>query len=203
VTDDLPVCQRLLRHHSLVPRQVTCARFLSCAPGGQPGVWPRPGVVRSPAGALASRASPVTESHGAQPPRCGIVAVSPGRPGGLARESRSAVGRPGREVRNCAGQHTLMRHWGGSPGPRAWRSPGRVSEGRPADWCLLVAGEGGPAGRCLLVNGIAGSPCLAGRQVRGRNAQLCECCTALWRVRQHWRTVAGVTKSRSPESGSG
>ena len=28
----------------------------------------------------------------------------------LARESRSAAGRPGREVRNCAGQYTLMRH---------------------------------------------------------------------------------------------
>ena len=35
----------------------------------------RPGVVRSPPGALASRASPVTECYPAQPPRCHIVAV--------------------------------------------------------------------------------------------------------------------------------
>jgi NAD(P)-dependent dehydrogenase (short-subunit alcohol dehydrogenase family) len=35
----------------------------------------RPGVMRSPSGALASWTSPVTERHPPQPPRCNIVAV--------------------------------------------------------------------------------------------------------------------------------
>jgi hypothetical protein len=63
----------------------------------------RPVGVGSPAGALASlasRASPVTGRY---------PAVSPGPPGGLAQEARSAAGRLGREVRNVRA-NTPMRY---------------------------------------------------------------------------------------------
>jgi hypothetical protein len=38
------------------------------------------------------------------------VAVNSAAADGLVRESRSAAGHPGPEVRNCTGQRTLMRH---------------------------------------------------------------------------------------------
>jgi hypothetical protein len=77
--DTLPRAGRLGREPreraELMPRQVTFARVLSCTRGGQPEARPRLGVVRAPAGTLASRTSPVTGRYPAQPPRCDIVAV--------------------------------------------------------------------------------------------------------------------------------
>jgi hypothetical protein len=54
-----------------------------------------PGVVRSPAAALASRASPVTGRYPEQPLRCGIVTVNPGAAGPAGVGEKERCGTPG------------------------------------------------------------------------------------------------------------
>ena len=111
VTGVWPACQQPLRYHSLVPRHVTCARLSSRATG-RPALRPgRSRVVRSPAGALASQASPVTGCCPAQPRRCNIVAVltavmlhrggyswAAGRAGAGNQECRGTPGACGAEL---------------------------------------------------------------------------------------------------------